>query len=258
MKRLSRSTQYQQVGGRPLPKVFQKLPAICRSEVTMIGGQSNAGKSLLALWQCVFWAQDQIGGIYFSADSSELGQASRALAMTQANLTVPEARFLLEKQDTNATEWIRKIDRLYWSFEEDLSYENINEEVMAYGELWGEMPDYIVIDNLADVEGQSEDEWATQRRALKALVQLARKTDSAVIVLCHTGEDFREDPCPPKKSILGKCSQKPVMIWTTSDQGGRRPVAVVKGRDEKYVDKSGSTAVYLTLNQDTLHFTEGF
>lgn len=223
----------------------------------MIGGQSNAGKSLLALWQCVSWVKDyNIGGIYFSADSSELGQASRALAMTQSNLTVPEARYLLEKRDPNATEWMRSIDRLYWSFEGDLSYQNIDEEVMAYAELWGEMPEFIVIDNLADVEGQEADEWATQRRALKALVQLARTTDSAVVVLCHTGEDFREDPCPPKKSILGKCSQKPVMIWTTADQGKRRPVAVVKGRDEKYVDKTGQTAVYLHLNQDNLHFAE--
>lgn len=222
----------------------------------MIGGQSNAGKSLLALWQCVSWAQQDIGGIYFSADSSELGQAARALAMSQINLTVPEAEQLLEAHDRNAMEWIKKIDRLYWSFEEDLSYENINEEVMAYCELWGSNPDFIVIDNLADVEGQSEDEWATQRRALKALVQLARKTDSAVIVLCHTSEDEKEYPCPPKKAILGKCSQKPAMIWTTSDQGPKRPVAVVKDRYDKNVDKSGGTAVYLTLNQDTLHLTD--
>jgi len=223
----------------------------------MIGGQSNAGKSLLALWHCVNWAQQNIGGIYFSADSAELGQASRALAMTQMNLTVSEAEFLLESRDQNALDWISKIDRLYWSFEEDLSYENIDEEVMAYGEMWGELPDFIVIDNLADVEGQSEDEWATQRRALKALVQLARKTDSAVIVLCHTSEDQREDPCPPKKSILGKCSQKPAMIWTSSDRGGRRPVAVVKDRYDKNVDNTGQTAIWLHLNQDTLHYTEG-
>lgn len=222
----------------------------------MIGGQSNAGKSLLALWLCVNWAQQDIGGIYFSADSSELGQAARALAMTQANLTVQEAEYLLEDRNDNALEWIKKIDRLYWSFEEDLSYENVAEEVSAYGELWGVNPSFIIVDNLADVEGQSEDEWATQRRALKALVQLARRTDSAVIVLCHTSEDVREDPCPPKKAILGKCSQKPAMIWTTSDHGDKRPVAVVKDRYDKNVEKSGGSAVWLHLNQDTLHFME--
>jgi len=256
VKRLSRSTQYQSVGGKPLPKVFQRLPAIRRSEVTMIGGQSNAGKSLIALWQCVTWAQQGIGGIYFSADSAELGQAARALAMMQANLTVGEAEQLLSERDDNAMEWIKKIDRLYWSFEEDLSYENIDEEVRAYAELWGELPEFIVVDNLADVEGQSEDEWATQRRALKALVQLARKTDAAVIALCHTDETGREDPCPAKKAILGKCSQKPAMIWTTSDLGRRRPVAVVKDRYDKNVDKTGQTAVWLHLNQDNCHLAE--
>lgn len=238
-----------------MPQVLQRLPVIRRSEVTMIAGQPGAGKSLLALWLTLGWATAGLRGIYFSADSAELGQASRALAMSQANLTVREAERLLEMEDEWAIERMTPLNNLCWSFEDDLTYENIDDEVQAFIELWGTTPDFIVVDNLTDVEGQSEDEWATQRRALKALVQLARQTDAAVIVLHHTSEDDRvkEDPCPPRKAIQGKCSQKPALILTIADRGQKRPVACVKDRYGKS-DKWGHAAEWYWLDEDTLHW----
>lgn len=257
MKRLSRSIRQKNLGGRPMPAVLHQLPLIRRSEVTMVAGQPGAGKSLLALWHAVAWSRSGLRGIYFSADSAELGQAARAMAMTMVNLTVAEAEQLLKDEDEWAIDALGKINNLCWSFEEDLSYENINDEIEAFWELWGCPPDYIVVDNLTDVEGQSEDEWATQRRAMKALVQLARKTDSATLVLHHTseGKDFKEDPCPPRRAIQGKASQKPALVLTVADKGGRRPVAVVKDRYGKS-DKSGYTATWFRLNEETLHFSE--
>lgn len=248
------------MGGRPLPTVLQSLGAqgiyIRRSELTMIAAQPAAGKSLFALWHACAWAQQGLRGIYFSADSAELGQAARALAMVMMNLSVSEAEALLEKEDPWATDNLSKIDNLSWSFEDDLSYENIDAEIQAFQELWGCAPDFVIVDNLTDVEGQAEDEWATQRRALKALTQLARQTDAAVIVLHHTSEDDRikEDPCPPRKAIQGKCSQKPALILTLSDWGPRRPVAVVKYR-YGMSDKSGRSATWFHLDQQSLHWT---
>jgi KaiC/GvpD/RAD55 family RecA-like ATPase len=229
---------------------------IRRSEVSMIAGQPGAGKSLLALWLAVHWAQQGLRGIYFSADSAELGQAARALSMVMHNLPVREAESLLEAEDDWALDNITKINNLYWSFEDDLSYENINDEIQAFIELWGVCPDFVVVDNLTDVEGQSEDEWATQRRALKALVQLARRTDAATLILHHTSEDARvkEDPCPPRSSIQGKCSQKPAVILTVADRGSRRPVACVKNRYGQS-DKSGMSAYWFRLDEQTLHWT---
>jgi KaiC/GvpD/RAD55 family RecA-like ATPase len=219
----------------------------------MIAGQPGAGKSLLALWIARGWVEVGLRGIYFSADSAELGQASRALAMSTMNLSAREAETLLEREDEWAIEKMAALNNLCWSFEDDLSYENIDAEVQAFVELWGTTPDFIVVDNLTDVEGQSEDEWATYRRALKALVQLARVTDSAVIVLHHTSEGEREDPCPSRKAIQGKCSQKPALILTTADRGRQRPVATVKDRYGRS-DKSGNTATWFALDEDTLHW----
>jgi archaellum biogenesis ATPase FlaH len=245
------------VGGKPMPLVL-KLPVIRRAEVSMIAGQPGAGKSLLALWIALGWIGLGLRGIYFSADSAELGQASRALSMSVMNLPVKEAESMLEAQDEWAVEKMSELNNLCWSFEDDLSYDNINDEVQAFIELWGCAPDFIIVDNLTDVEGQSEDEWATQRRALKALVQLARVTDSAVLVLHHTSEDTRmkEDPCPPRKAIQGKCSQKPALILTIADRGKQRPVACVKDRYGKS-DKWGQDASWFWLDEDTLHWRAG-
>lgn len=246
------------MGGRPMPTVLQPLANqgvhIRRSEVTMVAGQPGAGKSLLALWHAVGWARMGLRGIYFSADSAELGQASRALAMVMMHLPVRDAEQLLEDENETALAALDQIGSLFWSFEDDLSYDNINDEIEAFLELWGVCPDFIIVDNLTDVEGQSEDEWATQRRALKALVQLARKTDAATVVLHHTGEGEKEDPCPARKAILGKCAQKPALIMTVADQGPRRPVAVVKHR-YGMSDKSGQTALWFSLDEDTLHWS---
>jgi replicative DNA helicase len=260
MKRLSRSVKLKRMGGRPMPTVLHSLGNagvhFRRSEVSMIAGQPGAGKSLLALWLAVHWAQQGLRGIYFSADSAELGQAARALSMVMMNLPVREAEQMLENEDDWALEGVAKINDLFWSFEDDLSYENIDDEIQAFIELWGTCPDFIVVDNLTDVEGQSEDEWATQRRALKALVQLARKTDAAMVVLHHTSEDPRqkEDPCPPRSAIQGKCSQKPAVILTVADRGSRRPVACVKNRYGSS-DKTGQSANWFRLDEDTLHWS---
>lgn len=223
----------------------------------MIAGQPGAGKSLVALWMALGWVREGLRGIYFSADSAELGQASRALAMSTVNLSIREAEELLEREDAWAIEKLAELNNLAWSFEDDLSYENIDAEVQAHLELWGEYPEFIIVDNLTDVEGQAEDEWATQRRALKALVQLARQTDSAVVVLHHTSEDEggKEHPwlCPPRKAIMGRCSQKPALILTIADRGPKRPIAKVKDRFG-HSDKSGYTAEWYWLDEETLHW----
>jgi len=260
VKRLSRALRQKQVGGKPLPTVFASFERekifIRRSEVTMIAGQSAAGKSLLGAWHAMKWATEHnLRGIYMSADSAELGQAARLLCMNKMNLSYAEAERLLEQEDAWAIEAMQDLNNISWAFEDDLSYVNINEEVLAFEEMWGISPDFIIVDNLTDVEGQAEDEWATQRRALKALTQLARQADSAVIVLHHTSEDVKENPCPPKRAVMGKCSQKPALILTTSDHGERRPVACVKNRYAK-CDKSGESAIWLRLDERTLHFMD--
>lgn len=262
MKRLARAVRQKRMGGRPMPTVFRSLASqghhIRRGEVTLIAGQPEAGKSLVTLWFATRWVlYDGLRGIYFSADSAELGQAARALSMATVNLPATVAEGLLESEDPWAIEQMEKLNNLSWSFEDDLSYENIDEEIQAFVELWGTTPDFIIVDNLTDVEGQNEDEFGTLRRAMKGLTQMARAVDAAVIILHHTSEDPRvkEEPCPPRSAIFGKVSQKPALIFTVANHGNKRPMAAVKDRFARS-DKSGRTATWLYIDSETLHYRE--
>ena len=230
-----------------------------RGELAMIAGEPGAGKSLLALWLAIRWTGDHgLKGIYFSADSAERGQGARALAMLDHyGLTVDEADQMIERRDDRIADLMAKLDGLMWSFENDLNYESIGEEVDAFVELWGEAPDFIFVDNLTDVDGQAEDEFGHMRRVMKGLTQLARTTGAAVVVLHHTSESerIRKDPCPPKWAIQGKVDQKPSLVITVADRGRERPACPVKNRYGK-PSPAGTEAVMLGWNPNTFHFSE--
>jgi RecA-family ATPase len=222
----------------------------------MIAALASAGKSLLALWLSVQWVKrDGLLGFYYSSDSAELGQAARALAMSTDAVTIHDAGIMLDKQESWAINQMRSLNRLFWSFESDMSYESIYEELLAFVELWGDVPDFMVVDNLTDIDGQDPDEVAKNARALKALKQLARKTGAAVIVLHHVSEDTRswKGDCPPRWTVMGKIVSQPALVLTMSDRGRTRPVACVKNRfgDD---DRAGINSYPLRFNPENMHF----
>lgn len=222
----------------------------------MIAGQPGNRKSSLALWIVSQWVSKHgLRGIYFSADSSELVQAGRALAMVSYGVDTAQAEQALKEGDEDSLNLLhRKLDGLGWCFDPDITYASIEQEVWAFVELWGAFPDFMVIDNLTDVDGHGEDEWGTLRRVMKAMVSLARETGSHVMVLHHTSEDFKDDPCPPRKAIQGKVSQKPSLILTVGGmQNLKVPVAVTKNRYGS-ADASGREAIWLPFNQQTFQF----
>lgn len=260
MKTLASAVRSREAGGRPLPTVmpvFDKWKiGFRRGEVSMIAGSPGAGKSSLALWLATQWvAKHNLRGVYFSADSSELVQAGRALAMVSQGVSTELAEQRLKAEDDFSLEKLHtSLDGLAWSFEPDITYDLMELEIMAFLEAWGEYPDFIVIDNLTDVDGQSEDEWGTLRKVMKNLVALSRHTGAHVMCLHHTSEDFKDDPAPPRKAIHGKVSQKPSLILTVGGGDGRtKPTAVVKNRYGS-ADKSGHTALLLPFDQDNFHF----
>src|SRR5690606_34025672 len=102
---------------------------------------------------------------------------------------------------------------------------------MAFVEAWGTWPDFIIVDNLTDVDGQSDDEWGTLRKVMKNLVSMARETGAHVLVLHHTSEDYKDDPCPPRKALQGKVAQKQSLVLTVGASDGKaQPVCPVKNR----------------------------
>lgn len=262
MKTLASAVRSREAGGRPLPSVFEVFDrhkiGFRRGEVSMIAGQPGAGKSSIALWLATQWvSRHGMRGVYFSADSSELVQAGRALAMISQGVSTELAEERLKGEDDYALEKLHvDLDGLAWCFEPDITYKLMELEILAFQEAWGTHPDFVVVDNLTDVDGQEEDEWGSMRRVMKGLVGLARATGAHVLVLHHTSEDFKDDPCPPRKAIQGKVAQKQSLVLTIGQSDGRvQPVCAVKNRysPPQFIDKFGHKAINLHIDSN-LHY----
>lgn len=225
-----------------------------RGEVTLIAAQPGAGKSTMALWAAVKWVnRDGLIGLYFSADSSELVAATRAASMI-TGMSTKDTESRLKQQDPYLLSQLDRLAGLRWCFEPDISLDVLEEEVEAFVELWGREPDFIVIDNLTDVEGQAEDEFPALRRTMKVMTYLGRESGAAILVLHHTSEAENPDPAPSRKSVHGKVSQKAAVVLTMAeDYNGDKYVAVVKNRFGKS-DRTGGTAERLRFNAETFSF----
>lgn len=150
---------------------------------------------------------------------------------------------------------VSKADHIRWSFAGSLSIDDIDDEVSAFIEAWGEAPALIVIDNLIDINGDEGEEFSALRSTCRTLKHMARTLDSCVLVLHHTSEAVESKPCPPRKAIHGKVAQLPALILTVSVAPGAMLVAPVKNRHGP-ADASGQTAYWLKFDASTMTLTD--
>ncbi|AYY11587.1 hypothetical protein EF847_01455 [Actinobacteria bacterium YIM 96077] len=257
MLTLSGAMKRKDGGGEPLPQVFPQLEhpwkaRIRRKEFTQVSAQSGVGKSKLALWMAVRWVVDHnLVGLYFSADSPERVQTVRALSMLNGQSTEKsEAQYRATEFDD-----LERLQGLEWSFEPDITFDAIEEEIAAFDEKWGATPDFIIMDNLFDVETDAADEWAAVREASRTLAGVGWRTNSAVIGLHHVSDGEYKSVCPSRDRVLGKASVKQSLMLTMGDHDPQRgqPVAVVKHRHGPS-DRSGNSAVWIPHNPQTMTF----
>ncbi|PZF83233.1 AAA family ATPase [Jiangella anatolica] len=260
MRSLTRAIKGADSGGAPMPTVLPSLARagahIRRGEVTMIAGEPGAGKSMIALWLSINWAGAGHLGIYFSADSSELVAASRTGAMVSGT-PVKEMEARLQAGDPEALAVIKSTDGISWCFDPEITLDGIDLELSAHEEAWGRLPDFLIIDNATDVEQMDADEFGALRRVMKTLTYVARTTSAAVVVLHHTSEAEKSNPCPPRKAIMGKIAAKPAVILTTAEgfRAGEKPVAIVKNRFGPS-DKTGQTFIPLRYDTQSMRFED--
>jgi hypothetical protein len=113
--------------------------------------------------------------------------------------------------------------------------DDIELEIRAYVELFGEAPELIVIDNLMNVAAETDNEWAGLRAIMMELHDMARKTEACVLVLHHVSEqsEYGSTINPPaRRAIHGKVSQLPALILTLgyNPSSGELKIAAVKNR----------------------------
>lgn len=255
MQRLQRLSPHRLAGSTPLPDVLglaSKFPGAYfrRGQTSLIAAEPNNGKSPLVRWMSVQWALQGLRVLYFSADSDEFTTWKSVAACVSGKETTYVA-----KGGRDVTASLRRLEgRLAFVFETDPSYQDVMEETAAFWELWGSYPDVIVVDLLADVQGDNEDEYAVLREHTRAFKRIARVTGAHVVMINHVNEDLHkgDEIVPPARArITGKISKKPELVLTLAyDKYVRHmKIAVVKGRDvEGGVDTSGRE--FLTLKSD--------
>ena len=263
MQTLSRQLRRKHVGGERLPSVFNELSNIGadarRGEILMVVAQPTGGKSAVALWMALKWIQEGLRGIYWSADAVAKPTATRVLSMS-TGITTSQAETGLDAGDELMLERIDELthEGLMWTFDGSITSQSLEMNVEAFRELWGANPDWIVIDNLTDVDTRdSNDEFGGLRAMMRDLNHMVRELNAAGVVLHHVSEEAPENPIPARKFIHGKVSVKPtVVIGTARTTGGsRKPLGSLKNR-YGYEDKRGKNAIWVPFNPLTLQFEE--
>lgn len=134
---------------------------------------------------------------------------------------------------------------------------DIDEEVQAFVEAWGDLPEVVVIDNLMNVQSDDGDEFGGLRRISAALHQLARGTGALVIALHHvTGEWEDGTRPPPRRALHGKISKLPEQVFTLGGTPGGLAVACVKNRFGPS-DPLASDPEWLSADFSRMKFSEG-
>jgi hypothetical protein len=144
-----------------------------------------------------------------------------------------------------------KLNNIKWVFDSSPSLDDLELEIRAYVELYGQAPELIVIDNLMNVVAETDNEWAGLRAIMMELHDMARKTEACVLVLHHVSEqsEYGSTHNPPaRRAIHGKVSQLPALILTLGYNPGENilKVAAVKNRFGPHVADGTDSASLFT------------
>ena len=201
----------------PLPDVWRALSnkqiKFRRGQVCMVAAAPNAGKSMFAL---IYAIRADVPTLFFSADTDTTTVMMRAAAHLSGHSQV-----LVESNLASNTHYydqhLPKLNNIKWVFDSSPSIDDLELEIRAYVELYGQAPELIVIDNLMNVVSETDNEWAGLRAIMMELHDMARKTEACVLVLHHVSEqsEYGSPSKPPaRRSIHGKVSQLPALILT--------------------------------------------
>lgn len=244
----------------PLPEVFPLLSRHgvrpMRGEVTMLAGVANAGKSMFGLYYALQLAQKGERVLYFSADSSEMTQATRLAAMLTGQ-SISGIREAVASGGLAYYEDVLADVDIRLDFNSNPTLDDIDLTMAAYEETFGAWPTVCLIDNLMNVEtGDSDNEKSGLIEIQKVLKYICRQTDVAILLMHHCSEaEGKPNQPPPRKMIQQKVSELPELILTVAYDGesSRYGLAAVKNRHGK-ADPGAKNPTWLWADMDSGRF----
>ena len=233
----------------PLPDVWASLKAkeikFRRGQVCMVAAAPNAGKSMFAL---IYAIRAQVPTLFFSADTDTTTVMMRAAAHTSGHSQVT-VESNLATDSHYYDHHFKKFGHIKWVFDSSPSLDDIEMEIRAYVELYGQAPELIVIDNLMNVAAETDNEWAGLRAIMMELHDMARKTEACVLVLHHVSEqsEYGSPTKPPaRRAIHGKVSQLPALILTLGYDPGQATLSVASVKN-RFGPHTADASNYATL-----------
>lgn len=209
----------------------------------MIMGPPGAFKTGFAMY---YLLRLNLPTVYVSADAEDFETVERAAAaVTGVQMAQVAQDYPKYEKDLAALSNVR------FCYEDSPTYDDLVLEVCAFAETFGEFPKVIAIDNLMNLTGETEDEWASMRASARVIHKLTRITGAAVFVLHHAADDRTDPSVPaPRKSLQGKVSQLPKAIWSIALCEDRIRVCPVKNRWSKS-DPTGRDYVEMYVDPAT-------
>lgn len=183
----SRALSLHAESGRPLPRVpaftdlYNQIGWNPRhGEVIMVAGRSKSQKSGFAL----YWVEQMgLPTLYFSADMSAFTASARLASMATGETTEDVEVGMKQGRAEYYLEALAR-SKIQFAFGSPITWRRVEEELEAYVELWNAYPKVIVLDNLMDFE-DAESDYSEQMAVMSEVTEMARYTESTVIVMHH-------------------------------------------------------------------------
>ncbi|MEU7189101.1 AAA family ATPase [Streptomyces sp. NPDC045369] len=244
--------------GEPIPTVFKKLAelgiVIRQGQLHLIAAGPGTGKSAFALNLAL---GSGVPTFYFSADSDAFTQYVRTAARITGWTTGDVERAIHQERTEIIDAAVNQKAAIRWDFAASPDLDRIEQELAAYALIYG-FPALVIIDNITNVDAP---EMGEGHAALDELCgffhELARKTESAVILLHHVTGPYNDGTNPiPLSGIKGQVGRVPEVILTlhrggTEFEGYDLRVSNVKNRGGK-ADASGFTFARLNWQPERM------
>ena len=219
MLTLGQSAAVKGSAGEPLPTVWKSLEdagtRFLRGQLALVAAGPGTGKSAFVLSYAL---RAGVSCLYFSADSDAFVQVSRALAIL-GDIDMKRSGELILGYERSTIEDIIGNVPVRFSYNPSPTLSHIENQLLAYEELYGDFPELVVVDNALDVvmEGSEDDQSRSLDSLMAWLHDMARTTEACVIVLHHVTGPYNDANQPiPLSGVKGQIGRVPELILTLS------------------------------------------
>lgn len=257
MQTLARALRGNEGIGEPLPAVFPSLASkrwhLRRAQVVMVASAPNVGKSAFALELA---RRMKMLTLYISADTDQYTMITRTIAGETGDSIQSIEQAIQAGAGDYYDHVLGGLSDIRFMFDPGPTLEDIDLELSAFNEVYGQPPELVVVDNLINVQCDDADEFRGMRIVEQAMHEIARSTGACVLLLHHVTGEFEDglEP-PPRRAINGKITRRTEMIFTLGRSGEWLGVACVKNRSGP-ADPLAGNAVWFRVDLAHMQFED--